>query len=118
MTYRKVFGLGEGKSMNKVRAGGLAALVAALVTIPVVAADTASANPGQNCTTQWNTMYSVPVGVRTTCFNPDGSYHVCTSLGTDGKGPGTCMDYPAPPQMGGQPTFSPPVPGMAPTPTS
>jgi hypothetical protein len=41
-----------------------------------------------------------------------GSYHVCTSRGTDGKGPGTCWDYPAPPQMGGQPTFSPPAPGI------
>ena len=101
-------------AMKNVVAG--AGIGAALITTPVLAAETASANPGQNCTTQWNTMYNVPVGVRTTCFNPDGSYHVCTSLGTDGKGPGTCMDYPAPPQMGGQPTFSPPVPGMPPPP--
>jgi hypothetical protein len=93
-----------------------AGIGAALITTPVLAAETASANPGQNCTTQWNTMYNVPIGVRSTCFNPDGSYHVCTSLGTDGKGPGTCMDYPAPPQMGGQPTFSPPVPGQPPPP--
>jgi hypothetical protein len=98
---------------NVVAAAGIGA---ALITTPVVAAETASADPGQNCRTEWNTMYTVPVGVRTTCFNPDGSYHVCTSLGTDGKGPGTCWDYPAPPQMSGQPTFSPPVPGMPPPP--
>lgn len=79
-------------------------------------AQTASADPGQNCTSEWNTMYNVPIGVRTKCFNADGSYRVCTSVGTDGNGPGTCWDYPAPPQMGGQPTFAPPVPGMAPPP--
>lgn len=72
----------------------------------------AQADPGQNCKTEWNTMYNVPVGVRTTCFTPDGSYRICTSLGTDGQGPGTCWEYPAPPQIGGQPTFNPPVPGM------
>ena len=88
----------------------------ALITTPLVAAEIASADPGQNCRTEWNTMYNVPIGVRTTCFNPDGSYHVCTSVGTDGKGPGTCWDYPSPPQMGGQPTFNPPVPGMSPPP--
>ena len=100
---------------NVIAAAGIGA---ALITTPVVAAETASADPGQNCRTEWNTMYTVPIGVRTTCFNPDGSYHVCTSLGTDGKGPGTCWDYPAPPQMAGQPTFSPPVPGMPPPPPS
>jgi len=73
--------------MKKMIVGGLA-VAAALVSTTVVAAETASADPGQNCKTEWNTMYNVPVGVRTTCFNPDGSYHVCTSIGTDGKGPG------------------------------
>jgi sporulation-control protein spo0M len=29
---------------------------AALITTPVVAAQTASADPGQNCKTEWNTM--------------------------------------------------------------
>ena len=90
---------------NVIAAAGIGA---ALITTPVVAAETASADPGQNCKSEWNTMYNVPIGVRTTCFNPDGSYQVCTSLGTDGKGPGTCMSYPAPPQMGG--------PGMPPPP--
>ncbi|MCV7260780.1 hypothetical protein [Mycobacterium shimoidei] len=89
-------------------------IVAAATATPMVAAAPASADPGQNCRTEWNTMYTVPIGVRTICYNPDGSYQMCTSLGTDGKGPGTCMDYPAPPRMGGQPTFSPPVPGMPP----
>ena len=100
--------------MKKVMAA--AGIGAALIATPVVVAETASADPGQHCETKWNTMYNVPVGVRTTCFNPDGSYRVCTSIGTDGHGPGTCWDYPAPPQMGGQPTFSPPVPGMPPPP--
>jgi len=90
--------------------------LAALAAVGMVGVPVGSADPGQNCKTEWNLMYNVPVGVRTSCFNPDGSYHVCTSLGTDGKGPGTCWDYPAPPQMVGQPTFSPPVPGMPPPP--
>ncbi|MEI7715452.1 MAG: hypothetical protein WCI78_05095 [Mycobacterium sp.] len=93
-----------------------AAGIAAAFTITPAVAGTASADPGQGCFTQWNTLYTVPIGVRTTCYNPDGSYSVCTSLGTDGNGPGTCFNYPAPPQMGGQPTFSPPVPGMPPPP--
>jgi hypothetical protein len=90
--------------------------IAAAFTIAPAVAGTAAADPGQGCFTQWNTLYTVPIGVRTTCYNPDGSYSVCTSLGTDGNGPGTCFNYPAPPQMGGQPTFSPPVPGMPPPP--
>jgi hypothetical protein len=89
---------------------------AALAAVGIVNAPAASGDPGQDCKTEWNLMYNVPIGVRTSCFNRDGSYHVCTSLGTDGKGPGTCWDYPAPPQMVGQPTFSPPVPGMPPPP--
>ena len=92
-----------------------AGIAVAFVVTPAVSG-TASADPGQNCWSQWNTMYNVPIGVRRTCYNPDGSYSVCTSLGTDGNGPGTCWDYPAPPQMGGQPTFNPPVPGMPPPP--
>src|SRR5262245_3732237 len=95
--------------MKKLVLGGVVALAAGvgLISVPV-----ASADPGQNCRTEWNTMYNVPIGVRTTCFHPDGSYQVCTSIGTAGNGPGTCWDYPAPPAMAGQPTFSPPVPGM------
>jgi hypothetical protein len=89
----------------------------ALIATSMVATETASADPGQKCVSTWNTMYTVPIGVRTTCYNPDGSYRVCNSLGTDGNGPGTCFDYPAPPQMAGQPTFSPPVPGMPPPPS-
>jgi hypothetical protein len=92
----------------------IAILIAVTVSAFVLSTGIAKADPGQNCKSEWNTMYNVPIGVRTTCFNPDGSYQMCTSLGTDGKGPGTCWDYPAPPQMGGQPTFSPPVPGMPP----
>ena len=101
---------------NPMKVVAAAGIGVALIVAPLVAAKTASADPGQNCTSEWNTMYNVPIGVRTTCYNPDGSYRVCTSLGTDGKGPGTCWDYPAPPQMAGQPTFSPPVPGMPPPP--
>jgi hypothetical protein len=48
-----------------------------LIAAPVVVTGAASANPGQNCTSQWNTMYNVPIGVRATCYNPDGSYRVC-----------------------------------------
>ena len=64
---------------------GAAGVGVALIATPLVTAETASADPGQNCTSQWNTMYTVPIGVRTTCYNPDGSYRVCNSLGTDGK---------------------------------
>ena len=85
-----------------------------LIVLPVEAAPGAWADPGQNCQSEWNTMYNVPIGVRTKCLNPDGSYRVCTSIGTDGNGPGTCWDYPAPPQRAGQPPFNPPVPGMLP----
>jgi hypothetical protein len=94
----------------------IAILIAVTASGFLLSTGIAKADPGQNCKSEWNTMYNVPIGVRTTCFNPDGSYHVCTSLGTDGNGPGTCWDYPAPPQMAGQPTFSPPVPGMPPPP--
>ena len=98
--------------MKRLIIGGLAAVaVVVSVGVPV-----ASADPGDRCESKWNTMYTVPIGVRTTCYHPDGSYKVCSSLGTDGNGPGTCWDYPAPPQMNGQPTFSPPVPGMPPPP--
>jgi hypothetical protein len=93
-----------------------AGISASFIAFPLVEIQTVSADPGQNCTSQWNTMYSIPVGVRTTCYKPDGSYRVCSSLGTDGNGPGTCFEYPAPPQMGGQPVFNPPVPGVPPPP--
>ncbi len=96
--------------MKRLIIGGLAALaIAGAVGTPA-----ANADPGQACTTTWNTMYGVPIGTRTTCFNPDGSYQVCSSLGTAGNGPGTCWSYPAPPASAGQPTFTPPVPGMPP----
>ena len=36
----------------------------------------------------------MPIASRVTCFNPDGSYQVCTSMGTDGNGPGACMSCP------------------------
>ena len=95
--------------MNRHVIGGMSVLAALVsVGIPI-----ASADPGDRCESKWNTMYTVPIGVRTTCYHPDGSYKVCSSLGTDGNGPGTCWDYPAPPQMNGQPMFSPPVPGHA-----
>ena len=77
--------------------GGLAA-VAAVVSVGV---PVASADPGDKCESKWNTMYTVPIGVRTTCYHPDGSYKMCSSLGTDGNGPGTCWDYPAPPRWRG-----------------
>lgn len=77
----------------------------------------AYADPGQTCTPpQWVTYWTVPIASRTTCFNPDGSYQTCSSLGTAGNGPGTCMSYPAAPAPAGQPTFSPPVPGFPPQP--
>ena len=97
--------------MKKLIIGGLAALAAVIsVGMPV-----ASAEPAPVCTTVWRTMYTVPIGTHTTCFNPDGSYQVCNKLGTDGNGPGTCFSYPAPPAGGVQPpTFAPPVPGVNP----
>jgi hypothetical protein len=55
-----------------------------------------------------------PVASRITCFNPDGSYQVCTSLGTTDNGPGTCINYPAAPAPapGGLLPINPPVPGV------
>jgi hypothetical protein len=42
---------------NVIAAAGIGA---ALITTPVVAAETASADLGQNCKTEWNTMYNCP----------------------------------------------------------
>ena len=70
-------------------------LAAALLVAP---APLAHADPGQICTPpEWMTYWTVPIGSRSTCFNPDGSYQVCSSLGTAGNGPGMCMSYPAAP---------------------
>ena len=74
--------------MKNLIIGGLAALAVAGLA-PVAQAQAA---PGQTCQATWNTMYGVPIGTRTTCFNPDGSYNVCNSLGTAGNGPGTYVD--------------------------
>lgn len=99
--------------MKRLIVGGLAAL--AILGVAQVPA--ANAEP-PNCQTTWTTMYGVPIGTRTTCFNPDGSYQVCSSLGTAGNGPGTCFNYPAPPAA--QPDallpVTPPVPGLPPPP--
>lgn len=84
-------------------------LLAGLFDTPSAVAD-----PGQNCTPPvWVTMYGVPYASRTTCYNPDGSYQVCTSMGTQGNGPGTCINYPAPPppNPGGLLPINPPVLG-------
>jgi hypothetical protein len=78
----------------------IAILIAVAASAFVLGTGIAKADPGQNCRSEWNTMYNVPIGVRTTCFNPDGSYHVCTSLGTDGNGPGTCWDSGSPSDAG------------------
>ncbi len=75
----------RGMHMKRLIIGSLAALAALVsVGIPI-----ASADPGDRCESKWNTMYTVPIGVRTTCYHPDGSYKMCSSLGTDGNGPGT-----------------------------
>lgn len=79
----------------------------------------AQADPNQTCTAPvWVTDMGIPIGSRTTCFNPDGSYQVCTSLGTAGNGPGTCINYPAAPAPapGGLIPINPPVPGGPPPP--
>jgi len=58
----------------------------------------------------------VPIGSRTICLNPDGSYQIRTSLETPGNGPGTCINYraaPAPAPRGLLP-INPPVPGIPP----
>ena len=89
-------------------------LLAAVVNTPSAAAD-----PGQNCTPPvWVTMYGVPYASRITCYNPDGSYQVCTSMGTQANGPGTCINYPAPPAPapGNLLPINPPVPGVPPPP--
>jgi hypothetical protein len=72
---------------------------------------------GQTCQPpQWVTDLGVPIASRQTCYNPDRSYQVCTSFGTAGNGPGTCMNYPAAPAPapGGLLPINPPVPGAPP----
>ena len=79
----------------------------------------AHADGKQMCTPpQWVTYWTVPMASRVTCFNPDGSYQVCTSMGTAGNGPGTCLNYPAAPapSPGGLFAINPPVPGVPPPP--
>lgn len=98
----------------------LAATVApfALVVAPIDS-PLATADPGQNCTAPvWITMYSVPFASEVTCYNPDGSYQVCKTLGTTGDGPTNCFNYPAPPMpnQGGANNVNPPVPGLPPPP--
>jgi hypothetical protein len=107
----------------KVTVMSLAVLIAPLAAAPAVAIaglGLAYADPGQTCTpAQWVTgAFGIPIGSRTTCFNPDGSYQVCTSLGTAGNGPGTCINYPAAPvpSPGGLFPINPPVPGAPPPP--
>jgi hypothetical protein len=100
------------------RSFGLLACVASTVASLAIAAP-AHADPKQTCTPpQWVTDMGVPIGSRTTCFNPDGSYQVCTSLGTAGNGPGTCLNYPAAPapSPGGLLPINPPVLGAPPAP--
>jgi hypothetical protein len=61
----------------------------------------------------WVTKFGVPIGSRTTYYNPDGSYQIRTSMGTLGNGPGTCINYPAPaPAPGNLLPINPPVPGV------
>ena len=100
--------------MKKLIVGALAAISA----LGVVGIRVASADPGEECKTEWNLMFNVPICVRTTGLLPDGSYHMCTSLGTDGKGPGTCWDYSAPPRMSGSTHIQPMLlgAGMPPAP--
>jgi hypothetical protein len=79
----------------------------------------AHADGNQTCTPpQWVTYWTVPIGSRSTCFNPNGSYQVCTSMGTQGNGPGTCINYPAPPAPAPANLLpiNPPVPGPPPPP--
>jgi hypothetical protein len=77
-------------------------ILAALATIPMALAlgtGTAHAAPGQNCTPPYWVRggFGIPIGTRTMCFNPDGSEEICTSLGTTGNGPGSCITYPPAP---------------------
>lgn len=89
--------------------------VAAAASLILMPTGTANADPGQRCTLPtWNTVYGIPVGSSITCFNPDGSYQTCNSIGTQGDGPGTCFNYPAPPapSPGNLLPINPPVPGQ------
>jgi len=107
------------KTLVRLLALVIIAMSAASV-LAIAGPSVAIANPGQNCTpAQWVPgMFGIPIGSRTTCFNPDGSYQVCTALGTDGNGPGTCINYPAAPapSPGGLLPLNPPVPGVPPPP--
>jgi hypothetical protein len=96
-----------------------AAIATAALAMARLGPGLAHADPNQTCTPpQWVTDFGVPIGSRVTCFNPDGSYQVCTSLGTAGNGPGTCINYPAAPAPapGGLLPINPPVPGVLPPP--
>ena len=88
---------------------------AAAAGASLAVATPAQADGSQKCTpAQWVTDMGIPIGSRSTCFNPDGSYQVCTSLGTAGNGPGTCLNYPAAPApaAAGLLPINPPVPGL------
>jgi hypothetical protein len=62
-----------------------AAIAMAPLAMAGVGPGLAHADPHQTCTAPvWVTDMGIPIGSRTTCFNPDGSYQVCTSLGTAG----------------------------------
>jgi hypothetical protein len=96
-----------------------ASIAAAALAMAGLGPGLAHADPNQTCTAPvWVTDMGIPIGSRTTCFHPDGSYQVCTSLGTAGNGPGTCINYPAAPAPtpGGLLPINPPVPGGAPPP--
>jgi hypothetical protein len=93
------------------------ALLVGTLSMATAGLGLAHADPNQTCTTpEWVTNWGVPIASRTTCFNPDGSYQVCTSLGTAGNGPGTCINYPAAPAPapGNLLPINPPVPGLPP----
>ena len=63
----------------KVLAKSLTLLVTALtMAIAGLGLGLAHADGKQTCTPpQWVTYWTVPIGSRVTCFNPDGSYQVC-----------------------------------------
>src|SRR6516164_2807735 len=91
---------------------GLAVAVGCL-GLGVALATPTHAAPGQNCMPEEPvTKFGVTIGKRVTCFNPDGSSWVCTSLGTSGNEPETCTKNPSP----ATPGPDAPVPGGPPPP--
>jgi hypothetical protein len=54
-----------------------AAIAAAALAMAGLGSGLGHADPNQKCTSpEWVTDMGIPIGSRSTCFNPDGSYQI------------------------------------------